>query len=123
MATSGTTNFNLDVGDIVDLSYRMAGLEGVSGSDYTDARRALDVMLAEWGNRGLNFWTIAQTTLTLVPGQVTYDLPTDTIDVIEHVIRQDTGAQGQLDRPMVRISMSSYAQLANKLTRQIPTQA
>lgn len=120
MATSGTTNFTLDVGDIVDQAYRRAGVELRTGDQYTAARQWLDLLLAEIGNRGLNFWTITQAELTLTQGVNTYNLPSNCIDVIEQALRTNPGQQSQFDKSLFRMSMSDYAKLANKLAQMPP---
>ena len=91
MATSGTTTWNPDIGELVEEAYERAGLELRSGYDLKTARRSLNFLLAEWANKGLNLWTVQSGTLTLVAGQKTYTtadgLPADAIDYIEHVCR------------------------------------
>lgn len=121
MATSGTTSFSPDIGTLVEESFERAGLEVRSGYDLKTARRSLDFLLAEWANRGLNLWTIAEDTITLVAGQDEYDLPTDCVDLIEHVCRTQINGQNT-DITLQRISVSTYAQIPNKGTTGRPYQ-
>ena len=113
MATSGTTTFNPDVGEIIEEAFERAGLEVRSGYDLKSARRSINMLLAEWANRGLNLWTIQEYSITLVSGTSEYDLPSDCVDVIEHVCRTVIGGQNT-DIAMTRVSVSTYAQYPNK---------
>lgn len=123
MTTSGTTAFNLDVPEIVEEAYERCGKELRTGYDLRTARRSMNLMIAEWANRGVNLWTIDQGTITLVPGTATYDLPSDTVDLIEHVIRTGAGnVSTQADLTITRISVSTYASIPNKLTQARPIQ-
>ena len=88
--TSGSTSFNLDLTELVEEAFERAGRELRSGYDLRTARRSLNIMFADWANRGINMWTIEQGVIDLVQGQSTYALPNDTVDLLEHVIR--TGA-------------------------------
>lgn len=90
MTTSGLTNFSMDFNDIAEEAFERCGAELRSGYDLRTARRSLNLLTLEWANEGINLWTIEQTEVTLVPGQATYALPVDTIDVIEHNIRTST---------------------------------
>lgn len=87
MSTSGTTTFDLDVDDIINEAFERCGVQTRAGYDLKTARRSLDLLFAEWGSRGLNLWTIEQRTLALVAGTFEYALPTDTVNVLETVIR------------------------------------
>lgn len=124
MTTSGTASFNMDLIEIVDEAYERCGKEGArTGYELRTARRSLNLMFAEWASRGLNMWTFEQGTINLVPGQATYNLPTDTVDLIEHVIRTGAGnVSTQADLTITRISVSTYATLPNKLTQARPIQ-
>lgn len=123
MTTSGTTAFNLDLSDIVEEAFERAGAELRSGYDMRTARRSLNLMFADWANRGINMWTFEQGTINLVAGTATYVLPNDTVDLIEHVIRTGAGnASTQADLTITRISVSTYATLPNKLTQARPIQ-
>jgi hypothetical protein len=123
MATSGTYAFNLDLSDILEEAYERAGLELRSGYDYRTARRSLDLMFLEWQNKGLNLWTVQQTTQTLTAGTARYALSSDQLDIVEASLRTDDGdADKQSDLTMSRISISQYSHLTNKLTQGRPIQ-
>jgi hypothetical protein len=123
MATSGIANFNLDLTEIVEEAFERAGSELRSGYDLKTARRSLNLLFADWANRGVNMWTFDQGTINLVPGQNTYPLPTDTVDLLEHVIRTGAGsASTQSDLTITRISVSTYATIPNKLQQARPIQ-
>ena len=117
MTTSGTTTWNPDIGEIVEEAYERAGLELRSGYDLKTARRSLNFLLTEFANKGLNLWTVASGTLTLVPGQKTYTtadgLPADAVDYIEHVCRTTSGGI-PTDISLNRISVSTYANIPTK---------
>jgi hypothetical protein len=121
--TSGTSTFNLDLTDLVEEAFERAGSELRTGYDLRTARRSLNIMFAEWANRGINMWTIEQGTIDLVQGQSTYALPNDTVDLLEHVIRTGANvAATQADLTITRISVSTYATLPNKLQQSRPIQ-
>jgi hypothetical protein len=123
MTTSGTAAFNLDLNELVEEAFERAGSELRTGYDLRTARRSLNLMFADWANRGVNMWTFEQGTLTLTPGLATYALPVDTVDLLEHVIR--TGANSvatQADLTITRISVSTYATIPNKLQQARPIQ-
>ncbi len=123
MAISGTTAFNLDLTELVEEAFERAGSELRTGYDLKTARRSLNLMFADWANRGLNMWTFEQGSITLIPGQATYDLPSDTVDLLEHVIRTGAGsASTQADLTITRISISTYATIPNKLQQSRPIQ-
>jgi hypothetical protein len=117
MTTSGTTTWNPDIGEIVEEAFERAGLELRSGYDLKTARRSLNFLLTEFANKGLNLWTVASGTLTLVPGQKTYTtadgLPADAVDYIEHVTRTTSGGI-PTDISLNRISVSTYANIPTK---------
>jgi len=123
MTTSGTSSFDLDFSELAEEAWERAGREMRSGYDLRTARRSMNLMTVEWQNRGINMWTIDQGAFTMTPGQNTYALPTDTIDLLEHVIR--TGANDsstQFDLTISRISVSTYASIPNKITQARPIQ-
>lgn len=121
--TSGSYAFNLDLSELVEEAFERAGSELRTGYDLRTARRSLNIMFADWANRGLNMWTIEQGTIDLVQGQSTYALPVDTVDLIEHVIRTGANvAATQADLTITRISVSTYATLPNKLQQARPIQ-
>lgn len=111
--TTNTTSFNLDLNNLVEEAFERCGVELRSGYDLRTARRSLNLLTIEWANRGINLWTVEQGQITLVPGQIVYDLPVDTIDLLDHVIRTGTG-QNQIDINISRISVSTYSQIPNK---------
>jgi hypothetical protein len=117
------TTFNLDFPEICEEAFERAGSELRSGYDLKTARRSLNLLLASWANLGINLWTIDAGTINLVPGTATYILPTDTVDLIDHVIRTGAGnVSTQADLTCTRISSSTYATLPNKLTQARPLQ-
>ena len=123
MASSGTSSFNLDLTELVEEAFERAGSELRSGYDLKTARRSLNLMFADWANRGINMWTFEQGTITLTPGLATYALPVDTVDLLEHVIRTGAGsASTQADLTITRISVSTYATIPNKLQQARPIQ-
>jgi hypothetical protein len=121
MTTSGTTSFNLDLNDLIEESFARCGLEVRTGYEFRTARRSLNLLTAEWANRGVNLWTIEEGQITLNQGQIAYNLPIDTVDLLEHVIRTGTG-QNQSDLTITRISVSTYATIPNKLAQGRPIQ-
>jgi hypothetical protein len=121
MTTSGTTTFNLDLTDLVEEAFERAGSEMRSGYDLRTARRSLNLMFTDWANRGINMWTIEQDEIALTPNVGTYNLPNDTVDIIEHVIRTGSGTS-QADLSMSRISVSTYASIPNKIVTGRPIQ-
>ena len=121
MATSGTATFNPEIVEIVEEAYERCGLELRSGYDLKTARRSLDIMAAEWSNKGINLWTVESGTLALTAGTATYTLPADTIDLLETVIRTGSGSNQQ-DLSINRISVSTYAMIPNKNNQGRPIQ-
>lgn len=123
MAISGTTAFNMDLTELVEEAFERCGAELRTGYDLRTARRSLNLMFADWANRGINMWTFEQGTIPLVAGTATYDLPADTVDLMEHVIRTGAGsASTQADLNITRISVSTYATIPNKLQQARPIQ-
>jgi len=121
--TSGASSFNLDLAELVEEAFERAGGELRTGYDLRTARRSLNIMFADWANRGINLWTIEQGTIDFVQGQNTYPLPNDTIDLLEHVIRTGANiAATQADLTITRISVSTYATIPNKITQARPIQ-
>jgi hypothetical protein len=121
--TSGTSSFNLDLSELVEEAFERAGGELRTGYDLRTARRSLNIMFADWANRGINMWTIEQGTIPLVQGQNTYALPYDTVDLLEHVIRTQANIQNnQADLTITRISVSTYATIPNKIQQARPIQ-
>jgi len=123
MATSGTATFNLDLNEVVEEAFERAGSELRTGYDLRTARRSLNLLFADWANRGVNMWTFEQGTIPLAQGTATYPLPADTVDLLEHVIRTQPGQQAnQADLTITRISVSTYATIPNKLIQARPIQ-
>ena len=123
MTTSGTSSFNLDLNDLVEEAFERCGKELRTGYDLRTARRSLNLLTIEWANRGINLWTIEQGTIPLIQGTNTYDLPDDTIDLLEHQIRTNAGQQNnQTDITISRISVSTYSTIPNKLAQGRPIQ-
>ena len=111
--TTDTTAFNLDLNQLVEEAFERCGAELRSGYDLRTARRSLNLLTIEWANRGLNLWTIEQGSHVLTSGAADYDMPVDTIDLLDHVIRTGTGTN-QTDINISRISVSTYATIPNK---------
>ena len=111
--TSDTTDFNLDLNFIVEEAFERCGAELRSGYDLRTARRSLNLLLMDWANRGINLWTLETGTHTLSYNVATYDLPVDTVDLLDHVIRTGTGTNQQ-DINITRISSSTYLAIPNK---------
>lgn len=123
MTISGTTTFNMDLTEVVEEAFERCGAELRTGYDLRTARRSLNLMFADWANRGINMWTFEQGTIPLLPGVATYELPADTVDLMEHVIRTGAGsASTQADLNITRISVSTYATIPNKLQQARPIQ-
>ena len=121
MTTSGTDTFNLNLNELVEEAFERCGAELRTGYDFRTARRSLNLLTIEWANRGINLWTIEQGQIAMVQGQITYDLPVDTIDLLDHVIRTQTG-QGQTDINITRISVDTYSTIPNKNAQGRPIQ-
>jgi hypothetical protein len=123
MTTSGTASFNLDLNEMVEEAFERAGSQLRTGYDLRTARRSLNLLFADWANRGVNMWTFEQNTITLAQGQPTYALPDDTVDLLDHVIRTNANQpSNQADLTITRISVSTYATIPNKLTQGRPIQ-
>jgi len=121
--TSGASSFNLQLDELVEEAFERAGGELRTGYDLRTARRSLNIMFADWANRGINMWTIEQGEITLTQGQNTYALPDDTVDLIEHVIRTQANVNStQADLTITRISVSTYATIPNKIQQARPIQ-
>ena len=117
MTTSGSRDFNLDVAEIIEEAYERCGLEVRTGYDARTARRSLNLMLADWANRGLNLWTVAEANIPMVGGDASYVLANDVVDILDVVIR----SQGT-DYEVERISRTEYFTLPNKTTTGRPSQ-
>ena len=117
MTTSDSRDFNLDVAEIIEEAFERCGIEVRTGYDARTARRSLNLMFAEWANRGLNMWTVKQKTITLTQGQATETLLADVVDILEVVLRRSN-----TDYELDRISRGDYATLPNKTTQGRPSQ-
>jgi hypothetical protein len=122
MTTTATAAFNLDLNELIEEAFERAGAELRTGYEFRSARRSLNLMFADWANRGINLWTVEQGELNLNEGQATYDLPVDTVDLLEHVVRTNAGTTNQADLAISRISVSTYASLPNKTVQGRPIQ-
>ena len=117
MTTSSSTDFNLDVAEYIEEAFERCGLEAKTGYDLQTARRSMNIMLAEWANRGLNQWTIEQRTQALTANDSEYSLGTDIIDILSVVVRRSG-----TDFSMTRISRDTFINLPNKTSTGRPTQ-
>ncbi len=118
MATSGSRDFDIDVGEIIEESYERCGLEVRTGYDARAARRSLNLMFADWANRGLNLWTVTAGTQALTSGTASYTLTSNIADLLEVVVRNTSN----VDLPLTKISRGDYLNLTNKTTSGRPTQ-
>ena len=121
MTTTGTAEFNLNLNELFEEAFERCGVEMRTGYDFRTARRSLNILTIEWANKGINLWTVEQGSIPMVQGQITYELPVDTIDLIEHVIRTQTG-QAQTDININRISVDTYSTIPNKNAQGRPIQ-
>ena len=122
MPTSGTSIFNLDLNNLIEEAFERCGSELRSGYDLRTARRTLNLLTIEWANRGINLWTIEQGTIPLVTGQAIYPVPSDTIQLLDTVIRQNPGTLNQTDINISNIAEPTYSSIPNKLTQGRPIQ-
>jgi hypothetical protein len=111
--TTDTTDFNLDLNILIEEAYERCGAEMRTGYEFRTAKRSLSLLLMDWANRGINLWTLDTGTQVLTYEQGTYDLPVDTVDLLDHVIRTGTGSNQQ-DINISRISSSTYLSIPNK---------
>lgn len=118
MASSGTTSFNLSIDEVIEEAYERCGVKPNSGNDLRSARRSLNLLFSEWGNRGINLWKVKSQTETLVNGQVQYDTPNDCNDVLEAVVTVSGGTQQSL----TKVSRSEYIAIPNKTQTGTPSQ-
>jgi len=130
MATSGTTDFNLEIDEIIEEALERAGIGGSrTGYHLRSARRSLNILLSEWGNRGIHLWKVKLATVPLVLGQAEYNyandssnFPNDINDVLEAYVRNNTTATAPVDTTLTKIDRSTYASLPNKLSQGTPSQ-
>ena len=121
MALSGSTNFEPNVTEFIEEAFERCGIELRTGYDLKTAKRSINIMLAEWANRGLNQWTIEQTTQTVTEGTNSYSLNSNVIDILDMVVRRTTNSVNT-DTNMSRISRSEYLNIPNKDTKARPNQ-
>jgi hypothetical protein len=117
MTTSGSRDFNLDVAEAIEEAYERIGQEMRTGYDAKTARRSMNLMFAEWANRGLNLWTVTQTTTALTQGTAEYTLAPDVVDILDMSLRRSG-----TDYEMERISRSDYLDFPNKTDQGRPSQ-
>lgn len=122
MTTSGIAAYNLDFDEIILEAYERCGLQVREGYDARTARRSLNLMFAEWANRGLNLWTIEQREVLLTANVHEYSLPADTVDALSAVIRTNAGTSNQQDITIDRIGSAEYLHVPNKNTPSRPAQ-
>ena len=124
MTVSGTKTFELDVADYIEEAFERCGIEIRTGYDQRTARRSLNLLLAEWSNRGLNQWTIERVTIPVTSASASYALPSTVIDFLTVVVRMPTGVgtSSQVDLTVDRISRDYYLNIPNKLTQGRPVQ-
>jgi hypothetical protein len=138
--TSGTTTFDktFSIDEIIEDSFERIGLQAVSGNQLRSARRSLNILFQEWGNRGIHYWEIASTSLDLVQGQSEYKFFRSTADgtsatsnpngiygmsdILEAQLRNNRAATNQSDSPMTKVDRSTYAAFSNKLSQGTPNQ-
>ena len=121
MATSGTTDFNLSIDDLIEEAFERCGMRPTSGYHLTSARRSLNLLFLDWANRGLNLWTIEQATYTLTQGINEISLATDTVNVLEAIIRQSSQGVNS-DVYIERISREDYLNMPDKTSEARPAQ-
>ena len=122
MATSGTSIFNLDLNNLIEEAFERCGSELRSGYELRSARRSLNLLTIEWSNRGINLWTMEQGTIPLVTGQAIYPIPTDTIQLLDTVVRTNPGTLNQSDINISNIAEPTYSSIPNKLAQGRPIQ-
>ena len=125
MATSGTTAFNLNLDDIIQEGYQRCAVTTTSGYDLRSARRSLDLLFAEWGNRGIHLWKVELNENALVSGQAEYSVQSDVSDVLEAFVSSTATASDNAntqDISLTKIDRSAYAALPNKLATGQPSQ-
>ena len=131
--TSGTTTFEkgFSIADIIEEAYERIGIQGVSGYQLKGARRSLNIMFQEWGNRGLHYWEVRNNSITLVSGQATYTMYRSTADGtssttavygVDDVLEASYRNASSIDVPLTKINRSAYQALSNKTSTGQPTQ-
>ena len=121
MTTSNSTNFEPNVADFIEEAFERCGLELRTGYDLVTAKRSINLMLAEWANRGLNQWTIQEETLTVIENTLNYTLNSNVVDVLDCSLRRVEGST-TTDLSMGRLSRSEYLNIPTKSTTGRPSQ-
>tara|TARA_R100000935_G_scaffold12016_1_gene23784 strand:+ start:671 stop:1348 length:678 start_codon:yes stop_codon:yes gene_type:complete len=122
MATSGTKTFSLSIADTIEEAYELAGVELRTGYDAETARRSLNIMFADWSNRGINLWTIEKVSTTLTTGTASYSLNSFDIDIVSAVVRVTDSAGKSTDLAVDRIGRTEYLNIPDKTIQGRPTQ-
>ena len=125
MATSGATDFDLNIDDIIEEAYERCAIQTNSGYDLRSARRSLNLLFSEWGNRGVHLWKVSLKEVALVSGQASYTTATDVNDVLEAFVSSTAAASNTSstqDVSLTKIDRSTYAALPNKLATGQPSQ-
>jgi len=122
MATSGTKTFNLSIADTIEEAYELAGIELRTGYDAETARRSLNIMFADWSNRGVNLWTIEQVSTLLTTGTASYPLNSYDIDIVSAIVRITDNAGKFSDLSVERIGRTEYLNIPDKTIKGRPTQ-
>ena len=117
MATSGSADFELDVADYIEEAFERCGLEVRTGYDARTARRSLNLMFADWANRGLNMWTVTQATKAITSGTATYTFDATYVDLLEVVLRNSSGT----DFTLSQMSRGEYLTIPNKTSSGQPS--
>src|SRR3990167_8159259 len=117
MAVATTSTFNLEIAEIIDEAFDRLGGEPLTGYDPITARRSLNLLLNDWINRGINLWTLELKTQTVTAGDIDYTLDSDTVDILDAVLRRDG-----IDYPMTRLSLTEYNNIPDKDLSGLPTQ-
>ncbi len=129
MATSGTTAFDLDIDEIIQEAYERCGATARTGYGLKSARRSLNILFSEWGNRGLHLWKVDLASVPLVEGQAEYNttsdstnFPSNVNEILEAYVRNNSTTTAPVDTPITKIDRSAYSSIANKLSKGTPSQ-
>ena len=121
MATSGTRAFNLDVATAIEEAYELAGLEARTSYDAVTARRSLNIMFADWSNRGIQMWEVSKVELTLTEGDNDYSINAYDIDILDAYIQRTVNGV-VTDYTLDRVDRNEYVGIPNKATKARPTE-
>jgi hypothetical protein len=123
MTTSGTYTFNPGLSDLTVYAYQLIGLRPTSlvQEHLTSARMASNMLLSRWSNQGVNLWAVDLQTVTLIQGQATYDVPLNTVTMLDTYIEIDNGSGQPIDRIILPVSRTEYASYPNKEQQGFPT--